>query len=72
MSSFLRCTNHEELMETLKEVNQTIQKAGRLRIGRSKVRDWVRVRIQISKSFGRIRFQRRDCCSAKTVLCDNF
>ena len=25
-------------METLKEVNQTIQKAGRLRIGRSKVR----------------------------------
>ena len=27
----IRCHNHQELMETLKEVNQVIQKAGRLR-----------------------------------------
>ena len=32
----IRCNNHQELMETLKEVNQIIQKAARLRIGRSK------------------------------------
>ena len=31
-------TNHEELMDTLKEVNQVIQRAGRLRIGKSKVK----------------------------------
>jgi hypothetical protein len=28
-------------METLKEVNQTIQRAGRLRIGRSKVKHFI-------------------------------
>ena len=27
----IRCNNHQELMVTLKEVNQIIQKAGRLR-----------------------------------------
>ena len=32
----IRCNNHHQLMETLKEVNQIIQKAARLRIGRSK------------------------------------
>ncbi|XP_023337045.1 Bardet-Biedl syndrome 2 protein homolog isoform X2 [Eurytemora carolleeae] len=32
----IRVTNHEELMDTLKEVNQVIQRAGRLRIGKSK------------------------------------
>ena len=32
----IRCNNHGQLMETLKEVNQIIQKAARLRIGRSK------------------------------------
>ena len=32
----IRCNNHQQLMETLKEVNQIIQKAARLRIGRSK------------------------------------
>ena len=32
-----RCKNHEELMETLKEVNQIIQQSARLRIGKSKV-----------------------------------
>ena len=32
----IRCNNHKELMDTLKEVNQIIQKAARLRIGRSK------------------------------------
>ena len=26
----IRCTNHQELMDTLKQVNQVIQKAGRL------------------------------------------
>jgi len=32
----IRCNNHTELMDTLKEVNQIIQKAARLRIGKSK------------------------------------
>ena len=32
----IRCNNHGQLMETLKEVNQIIQRAARLRIGRSK------------------------------------
>ena len=32
----IRCNNHQELMETLKQVNQIIQKAARLRIGKSK------------------------------------
>ena len=32
----IRCNNHKELMDTLKEVNQIIQKAARLRIGKSK------------------------------------
>jgi len=32
----IRCTNHEELLKSLKIVNQTIQKAGNLRIGKSK------------------------------------
>ena len=32
----IRCNNHQQLMDTLKEVNQIIQKAARLRIGRSK------------------------------------
>lgn len=32
----IRVNNHTELMETLKEVNQIIQKAGRLRAGKSK------------------------------------
>ena len=32
----IRCNNHKELMDTLKEVNQVIQKAARLRIGKSK------------------------------------
>ena len=27
----IRCNNHQELMETLKQVNQIIQRAGRLR-----------------------------------------
>ena len=27
----IRCSNHQELMDTLKLVNQVIQKAGRLR-----------------------------------------
>ena len=27
----IRCNNHEELMACLKQVNQTIQKAGKLR-----------------------------------------
>ena len=58
-------------METLKEVNQTIQKAGRLRIGRSKVR--LRIvqlkgilRIGWSKgrlSFGRSKVRLRICKS---------
>ena len=58
-------------METLKEVNQTIQKAGRLRIGRSKVRlrivqlkgilriGWSKVRL----SFGRSKVRLRICKS---------
>jgi len=33
----IRCKNHEELMETLKEVNQIIQQSARLRIGKSKM-----------------------------------
>eukprot|EP00095_Tigriopus_kingsejongensis_P005469 maker-scaffold865_size87005-snap-gene-0.23 protein:Tk05469 transcript:maker-scaffold865_size87005-snap-gene-0.23-mRNA-1 annotation:"bardet-biedl syndrome 2 protein homolog" len=32
----IRCNNHEELMESLKLVNQIIQKSGRLRVGKSK------------------------------------
>ena len=32
----IRCNNHSELMETLKQVNQVIQKAARLRLGKSK------------------------------------
>lgn len=32
----IRVNNHSELMETLKDVNQIIQKAGRLRAGKSK------------------------------------
>ena len=32
----IRCNNHKELMDTLKEVNQIIQKAARLRLGKSK------------------------------------
>ncbi|XP_057298017.1 Bardet-Biedl syndrome 2 protein-like [Hydractinia symbiolongicarpus] len=32
----IRCTNHEELLKCLKVVNQTIQKAGNLRVGKSK------------------------------------
>ena len=35
--SKFRCKNHEELMETLKDVNQIIQQSARLRIGKSKV-----------------------------------
>ena len=34
----IRVNNHTELMETLKDVNQIIQKAGRLRAGKSKSR----------------------------------
>ena len=34
----IRCNNHQELMDTLKQVNQTIQKAGRLRVGKSKAK----------------------------------
>ena len=34
----IRCNNHQELMDTLKLVNQIIQKAGRLRVGKSKAR----------------------------------
>ena len=36
--SMFRCKNHEELMETLKDVNQIIQQSARLRIGKSKVK----------------------------------
>ena len=36
-------TNHEELMDTLKEVNQVIQRAGRLRIGKSKVKFYTNI-----------------------------
>ncbi|CAL4122242.1 unnamed protein product, partial [Meganyctiphanes norvegica] len=32
----IRCNNHQELLSCLKQVNQTIQKAGRLRYGKSK------------------------------------
>ncbi|KAG7166018.1 Bardet-Biedl syndrome 2 protein homolog [Homarus americanus] len=32
----IRCNNHQELLNCLKQVNQTIQKAGRLRTGKSK------------------------------------
>jgi len=32
----IRCNNHDELMATLKDVNQIIQRAGRLRVGKSK------------------------------------
>nr|XP_047128260.1 Bardet-Biedl syndrome 2 protein isoform X2 [Hydra vulgaris] len=32
----IRCTNHEELLKYLKIVNQTIQKAGNLRVGKFK------------------------------------
>ncbi|KAK7079057.1 Bardet-Biedl syndrome 2 protein [Halocaridina rubra] len=32
----IRCNNHQELLTCLKQVNQTIQKAGRLRVGKSK------------------------------------
>ena len=32
----IRVNNHQELMDTLKDVNQIIQKAGRLRGGKSK------------------------------------
>ncbi|XP_076033729.1 BBSome complex member BBS2-like [Oratosquilla oratoria] len=32
----IRCNNHQELLNCLKQVNQMIQKAGRLRVGRSK------------------------------------
>ncbi|KAF0313264.1 Bardet-Biedl syndrome 2 [Amphibalanus amphitrite] len=32
----IRCNNHEELMACLKQVNQTIQKAGKLRVGKPK------------------------------------
>ncbi|XP_066971024.1 Bardet-Biedl syndrome 2 protein homolog isoform X2 [Macrobrachium rosenbergii] len=32
----IRCNNHQELLNCLKQVNQTIQKAGRLRVGKSK------------------------------------
>ncbi|RDD37377.1 Bardet-Biedl syndrome 2 protein-like protein [Trichoplax sp. H2] len=32
----IRCNNHTELLSNLKIVNQTIQKAGRLRVGKSK------------------------------------
>ena len=32
----IRCNNHKELMDTLKDVNMIIQKAARLRIGKSK------------------------------------
>ncbi|KAK3896155.1 hypothetical protein Pcinc_000175 [Petrolisthes cinctipes] len=32
----IRCNNHQELLSCLKQVNQTIQKAGRLRAGKSK------------------------------------
>lgn len=32
----IRCNNHQELLSCLKQVNQTIQKAGRLRVGKSK------------------------------------
>ena len=34
----IRCNNHQELMDTLKQVNQIIQKAGRLRVGKSKAK----------------------------------
>jgi len=34
----IRCNNHQELMETLKHVNQIIQRAGRLRVGKSKAK----------------------------------
>ena len=34
----IRCNNHQELMDTLKQVNQVIQKAGRLRVGKSKAK----------------------------------
>ena len=33
----IRYNNHNDLMDTLKEVNQIIQRAGRLRVGKSKV-----------------------------------
>ena len=57
-------------METLKEVNQTIQKAGRLRIGRSKVRlrivqlkgilriGWSKGRLSFGRSKVRLRIGR--------------
>lgn len=32
----IRCNNHQELMDSLKQVNQIIQKAGKLRVGKSK------------------------------------
>jgi len=32
----IRCNNHSELMETLKQVNQIIQRAAQLRLGKSK------------------------------------
>eukprot|EP00112_Aurelia_sp_Birch-Aquarium-sp1_P014307 Seg308.11 transcript_id=Seg308.11/GoldUCD/mRNA.D3Y31 product="Bardet-Biedl syndrome 2 protein-like" protein_id=Seg308.11/GoldUCD/D3Y31 len=32
----IRCSNHEELLSSLKIVNQTIQRAGNLRVGKSK------------------------------------
>jgi len=32
----IRCTNHEELIKCLKVVNQTIQRAGNLRVGKAK------------------------------------
>ena len=41
----IRVNNHTELMEGLKEVNQIIQKAGRLRVGKSKVRIYLHLAL---------------------------
>jgi Bardet-Biedl syndrome 2 protein len=44
----IRCHNHQELMETLKEVNQIIQKAGRLRGEPTSCKYWLQNVLSIT------------------------
>ncbi|CAF0727160.1 unnamed protein product [Rotaria sp. Silwood1] len=43
----IRCTNHEELMKNLRYLNQTVQKAGNLRLGKYKTNTVNQCRIAI-------------------------
>ncbi|CAF2314792.1 unnamed protein product [Rotaria sp. Silwood2] len=43
----IRCTNHEELMKNLRYLNQTVQKAGNLRIGKYKTNTINQCRVAI-------------------------